>query len=215
MAKPIVVVGAGGFGRETLDVIDAVNAHAERPLWHILAVYDDAPSPENLLRLQQRGVEYGGSVQDLVDRAVPEISYVVAIGAPQVRRRIVAILEKSDLRAATLIHPDSSRGFGVEIGEGTIICAGARLTTNIRIGKHTHLNPNVTIGHDSVLGNFVSLNPASSVSGDCQVSDAVLVGVGAVILNQLVVGEGATVGAAACVVRDVAAGLTVKGVPAR
>jgi serine acetyltransferase len=78
-----------------------------------------------------------------------------------------------------------------------------------------HLNPNVTVGHDTTLGEFVSMNPASSVSGDCVIRDQVLIGVGAVILNQIEVGMGATIGASSCVVKHVHAEVVVKGVPAR
>lgn len=214
MAEPLVLVGIGGFGRETVDVIDAINAAAPKPVWDLLGVVDDAPSDVNLERLALSQVDYIGTT-DVPLQWLSPVSYVVGIGSPRVRRTMAERFDAANFRAATLIHPSATRGFGVTIGDGSVICAGVRLTTNISLGRHVHINPNATVGHDTTLGDFVSMNPSSSVSGDCVIEDEVLIGVGAVVLNQLKVGSGAIVGGAACVVRDVSAEAVVKGVPAR
>jgi sugar O-acyltransferase (sialic acid O-acetyltransferase NeuD family) len=214
VAEDLIIIGAGGFGRETVDVVEAINAAAAAPSWHLLGLVDDALTDSNSQRLHVRGLRHLGSLEDLLAlEARPR--YVVGIGSPSVRRRIVERLDTEGFSAATLIHPQATVGSEVTIGSGSVVCAGARVTTNIQVGRHVHLNPNVTVGHDTVLGDFVSMNPASSVSGDCVLQDEVLIGVGAVVLNQLTVGRGAVVGAAACVVRNVVTGSTVKGVPAR
>ena len=106
------------------------------------------------------------------------------------------------------------------MGEGVVICAGNILTTNIRVGRHVHINLACTISHDVVLGDFVTVAPGAHISGRVHVGDRAYIGTGACIINgesdaPIVIGEDAMVGAAACVTRDVAAGTTVVGVPAR
>lgn len=214
MTDRLVVVGAGGFGREVIDVVDAINDEAGREMWHVMGVVDDAPSQLNLERLGKRGVTFLGAIDAFLACAAAE-HYVVGIGSPAVRRALADMFDAAGWAASTVVHPSATIGFDVRMGDGTVACAGARMTTNISIGRHVHLNPNVTIGHDTILGDFVSMNPASSVSGDCVIEDGVLIGVGGVVLNQLTVGRGATVGGAACVVKNVPPGAVVKGVPAK
>lgn len=205
--RRIVVVGAGGFGRETLDVVAALGDAIR-----LVGVLDDAPSEVNLRRLHDRGVTYLGTIDDWLARG-DDAEYAVAVGSPAMRRALVSRF--AGRTPATLVHPSAGIGVASVLGPGAIVCGGVQVSTNVRLGAHVHLNPNATIGHDAVVGDYVSVNPAATISGDCEIRADVLVGAGAVVLQGLTVGTDAVVGAAACVVRDVPAGTTVKGVPAR
>jgi sugar O-acyltransferase (sialic acid O-acetyltransferase NeuD family) len=202
----LVVVGAGGFGREVLDVAYSCGlADCE--------VVDDAPSPDDLERVRGMGARYVGTLGDWLS-GTTGAPYVIGIGAPDVRARVAQRIGAAR-KAATLVHPSATIGRLTELGAGTVICAGAALSNNVVAGSHVHVNPHATVGHDSVLGDMVSLNPGAIVSGRCLIGEQVLLGAGAVVLQGLVVGRDCTVGAAACVVRDVLPGTVVKGVPAR
>jgi sugar O-acyltransferase (sialic acid O-acetyltransferase NeuD family) len=214
MIQPILLVGAGGFAREVIDVVDAINAAAPSPAWQIVGYVDDGATERNASLMEARRIPSLGPTDAAAQ--LPSTPFVIGIGSPAARRRIAAKLEAfGHAAAAPLLHPTATAGYDVTLGDGSVVCAGVRLTTNIRIGRHVHLNLNSTVGHDCVMGDFVSVNPLGSISGDCTIQDDVLIGVGAVILNGIRVGTRATVGGAACVVRDVATGATVKGVPAR
>lgn len=215
MTTPLVVVGAGGFGRETLDVIEAMNAAAPTPVWDLLGVLDDSLTDLNRDRLAARSVPFLGGIDDFLQGGDTTVAYVVGIGSPVVRRRVAARFDDAGLVPATLIHPSVTRGAVSVFGPGTVLCAGVTISTNVRLGRHVHVNPNATIGHDTEVHDFVSINPLACISGDCAIESDVLVGASAVLLNGLRVGRGAVLGGAACAVRDVAAGTTVVGVPAR
>jgi sugar O-acyltransferase (sialic acid O-acetyltransferase NeuD family) len=216
LTENLVVVGAGGFGREVLDVVDAVNSAGPEPVWTVAGVADDAPTEANLELLRKRSVPFLGATTDLegADAGAP-LHYVVGIGSPRVRRLIANRLDAAGLVAATLVHPSVTMGFDVKIGAGSVLCAGVRLTTHISLGRHVHLNLNATVGHDTTVGDFVSANPLASISGDCMIEADALIGVSGVILNGLTVGRGSVVGGCACVVKDVPPDVVVKGIPAR
>lgn len=212
MAERIVMVGASGFGREALDVLEAMQA-AGADL-EIAGVIDDRPAEINLERLQDRGVAYLGTITDWL--AGPhEEAYLLGIGSPTVRRILVDKLDAQGCRPFTAIHPNASIGSRAAIAEGVVVCAGAVISTNVRLERHVHVNPNATIGHDSILREFVSVNPAAVISGEVIIEPGVLIGAQALVLQQLTVGADTTVGAASLVTKDVPPDVIVKGVPGR
>ena len=108
----------------------------------------------------------------------------------------------------------------VEIGVGTVVCAGSIITTNIRLGRHVQINLDCTIGHDVIIEDFCTLTPGVHVSGVVHIGRGAYIGTGAVILNgtqeaPIEIGEYSVVGAGACVTKSVAQSVTVFGVPAR
>jgi sugar O-acyltransferase (sialic acid O-acetyltransferase NeuD family) len=214
MRRDIVVVGAGGFGRESLDVIEAVNRASDGASWQIIGVADDAPSAASLERLAARGHRHLGPVDEVL-RSGRAAAFVVSIGAASARRSIAARFEEAGWLPATIVHPSAVVGSQTIIGAGTVICSGVQISTNVVLGRHVHLNPGSIVGHDSRLGDFVSINPGAVVSGEVDLQSSVLIGASATILQGLTVGHGATVGASACVTRSVVASTTVVGVPAR
>lgn len=214
MTVPVVVVGAGGFGRETIDVIEAINDENGEDRLTLIGVIDDAPTALNLERLNARHVPYLGAIAQWIDRGEPA-QYLLAVGSPAVRRRLVSCFDVAGRISAGVIHPNAVIGSQVSIGRGAIICGGVHVTTNVTLGAFVHLNINTVVGHDTVLGDFVTVNPTAVVCGDCTVGDEVMLGAASVVLQGVRVGSTATVGACACVVRDVGGATVVKGVPAR
>lgn len=213
MNERLVVIGGGGFGREVLDVIDAINLDQGgfgSPRFDVVGVLAD-PEPD-LTKLAPYGVPYLGGVANLWEQP-EDVGYVIAIGSGDARRRIAELA--GDRPSPVLVHPSATKGREVELGPGTVVCAHVSLTNHISVGRHVHLNLSATVGHDSVLEDFVTVSPLAAVSGNVTLGGCATVGTGATVNERLKVGEGATVGAGGAVVRDVEAGVTVVGVPAR
>ncbi|KFF58751.1 hypothetical protein JF66_16240 [Cryobacterium sp. MLB-32] len=214
MSTELIVVGAGGFGRQTLDVVEALNHAAGSPVFDLLGVVDTNPSDLNRERLEHRGVPHLGTVAEWLAYDYHAL-YLIGIGDPVARQRVDRLFVAAGMVAATAVHPSAWIGSQAAIGDGTVVCGGVQVSTNVHLGRHVHLNPHAAVGHDAVLHDFVSVNPAAIVSGEVEVGERSMIGAGAVILQGLSVGSGAVVGASACVVRNVAGDTVVKGVPAR
>jgi sugar O-acyltransferase (sialic acid O-acetyltransferase NeuD family) len=210
LSEPVVIVGCGGHGREVFSVISAVNDAGGDP-WKVAGFLDDAPAEANLRCLDRLGAGWLGP-SSLLGQL--DVHYVMGIGDPRVRADVAAKLDQLGRPAARLIHPAATIGPANDLADGVVVFAGARITTNVTIGRHVHIGLNATIAHDAILGDCVQLNPQAVISGHCTVGREVLIGANASILQSRTVGDRARVGANACVVRDVGTGTTVKGVPA-
>src|SRR5437870_7342961 len=188
-APGLLIYGANGFGRE-------LAAWAEQASWgndlvHVLGFIDDL-NPQPTIN--------GRQVWPLEEavRRHPEAFVVAAVGGADLREALAARAESAGLMTApALVHP--SVGYDrdhVRIGDGTVICAGTTLTTNIEIGRHVQINLHCTVAHDVELGDFVTLSPGCHISGRVRVGRGAFVGTGAVTINgepgrPLVIGEGA------------------------
>jgi sugar O-acyltransferase (sialic acid O-acetyltransferase NeuD family) len=149
-------------------------------------------------------------------------SVIATVAIAQLRRQLVAKAEAAGFQIAPpLIHPSVEYDRDhVAIGDGSVICPGTTLTTNIEIGRHVQINLHCTIAHDVELGDFVTLSPGCHVSGRVKVGSGAYFGTGAVTVHgkigrKLVIGEGAVLGAGSAVLKDVPPNVTVFGVPAR
>jgi sugar O-acyltransferase (sialic acid O-acetyltransferase NeuD family) len=214
MGRPLLIYGAGGSGRE-------IAAWAARARWMGEAVEllgfiaDDAPAGTRVhglgaWPLAQAAAEFAGA------------GVIAAVGDSRLRERLIAAAEAAGLLSAPpLIHPGVEIDLEhVELGAGVVISPGSVVTTDIRIGRHTQINVNCTVTHDTVIGAFATLSPGTQLSGTNHIGDHAFLGTGAATVNghpghPLRIGDGAVVGAGAVVTRDVAPGTTVVGVPAR
>ncbi len=217
---PLVIVGAGGFGREALVVVRAMDLVA--PTWNVLGFVADGGG--DLDEIEALGVPFLGTVDQLeaggsygADSTPAGMlpRYVIAIGLGAARRSLDKRLTEAGLTPATLIHPSAAIGARCEFAPGVIIAAGVVVTTNVRLGRHVFLNMNATVGHDCVFGDYVTVMPGVNISGRVTLNEGVECGSGAAFLPGVTVGRDTRVGAGAVVTKNLPAGCTAVGIPAR
>jgi sugar O-acyltransferase (sialic acid O-acetyltransferase NeuD family) len=213
--QPLVIIGAGGHGREVLDVVEAVNVVS--PCYEVLGVVADHADVDLLAR---RGTTLLGSPDHLVEGTLADVPadamLVVAVGDPGTRTTLADRLEGAGWAIApALVHPAATVGGDVRLGAGAVLAAGARVTTNVTIGRHVQLNVGAVVSHDSVIGDHATLSPGVLVNGSVRVGEGAFLGTGTIVTPGRTIGRWAVVGAGAVVVHDVPEGVTATGVPAR
>lgn len=210
--KRVVIVGAGGCGREVLWVIRECNEAAiektGQALYQIEGFVDAQKIEDKLC-----DVPYLGSYDWFLTN---EDAYAVcAIGHPRTRQLVVQQLTNLGVKFFSVIHPAVRMSDYVEIGEGSIVCAGAILTTQVKLGKHVQINMNSTIAHDVTIGDFATVAPGANVSGNVSIGQGCDIGTNSSIIQGLKIGVGVILGAGAVVNQDLEENTVAVGVPAK
>jgi sugar O-acyltransferase (sialic acid O-acetyltransferase NeuD family) len=209
----IAVVGAGGFAREVAWLIREINCKDMRYEFLGYVVSD-------LSRLTKNDslTEVLGDFSWLETNRSQIDALALGIGTPKTRLKLSTELETRfpSIEWPVLVHPTVRFDRGTcTIGRGVILCAGVIGTVNVILEPFLMVNLACTIGHEARLGRGSVLNPSVNISGGVILGEGVLVGTGAQILQYVQIGPGATVGAGAVVTKNVLAGHTVVGVPAK
>lgn len=192
------IIGAGGFGREVY--------------WSL----SDKERKDCVFFVDDKFYDEKDEKIKPISSFDPEIyEIVVAVGDPQSREKIINSLPKNTKFFTHIHHSVQILGNDVEIGEGSIICAGSILTTNIKIKKHCHLNLNSTIGHDCEIGDYFTTAPGAKVSGNCVIGDRVYLGTNSSIKQKIKICDDVTIGMNAAVVKDITENGIYVGVPAK
>jgi sugar O-acyltransferase (sialic acid O-acetyltransferase NeuD family) len=209
--RSLLLVGAGGFGREAAEVVRAVNAR--QPQWDLLGFLDDMTS---LQGGEVDGIPVLGPADAVHE--YPDAQLAVCAGRPDnyfSRKRLVRRMELPGARYATIVHPAAVIPAGARLGPGTVVLAGVVLTTSISVGSHVAVMPGVILTHDDLVCDYVTLASGARLGGGVRVGEGAYIGAGAHVRGEITIGPWALVGMGSVVVRDVPAGEVWAGVPAR
>lgn len=208
--KDIAVFGVGGFGREVLTIIDAINK--VEPTWNVIGFFDDGYP----VGYEVHGYRNLGGVKELNEWAAP-LSVTIAIGTPSIKKKILGKIHNENIDFPTLIHPTVVIGDNdtVRIGKGCIICAYSMITCDAEVGDFVIFNLDCTLGHDTVVHDYSAFMPSCNISGEVEIGEGVYCGTGVKIINQTSIGDNTIVGAGAVVTKPLPCSCTAVGIPAK
>lgn len=203
----LIIVGAGGCGREVYEMAKQVFSPAEYDMPGFLS--DD-------LHILDDFAGIGPVLDTIVDYQPRENDrFLLAIGDVQGRKKVALALQERGAKFLTLVHPTAVVSPTATLGEGVIVYPFAMISCQVTIGDFVMLNAYAGCGHDAVLGDFSVLCPNAAVLGWAELAPEVFLATHAAVAPKKKVGRGAVVSANSSVLRDVPPDGFVCGVPGK
>lgn len=207
------VYGASGYGREVMPLARQQLRMRGLPSDRLVFI-DDRPEASEVNG--HRVLSYGEFLQVDAD----ERYATLAIANSDVRARLAARCAADGVGPWAVTADNAVVMDDVQLGEGAILSPFVTLTSNIRIGAHFHANIYSYVAHDCSIGDYVTFAPGVKCNGNVTIEDHAYIGTGAVIKQgnprePLRIGRGAVIGMGAVVTKNVPAGVTVVGNPAK
>lgn len=204
--KKIIIIGAGGFGREILDTLNYIN-NVEKS-YEIVGFVDNVISSGTLVN----GLEVLGNEKAL--ESYPNISLVIAIGDPYVRKKYFELYScKFDF--PVIIHPTAVISEFAQIGFGSIVQAFCIVAANSTIGNCVSINARSGVGHDAIVGDYTSIQSFCDITGNNNVGKLCFLGTGVKIIPKLFIADESYLCAGSVVFKDILKKSKVLGNPGK
>ena len=210
MVKKIVLIGAGGCGREVAYLISEKNQR--KKTYELLGFLDDGPNFDRNSDIN--GYPWLGKSDWIIDHK-EDIVCTCTIGDAAIKARVQRRLMEQGVHFETLIAISGGITPYTQIGPGCILYWNAGVSVNCKIGAGVLLNEGVKVGHDVTIGDYTSIMTGSAISGGCEIGDEVEIGGHAFVIPRRKIGSRAHVAAGSIVFSNVKAGTTVLGNPAK
>lgn len=206
VVKPLVfVLGAGGHAKMVIETLVSMDRY------ELYGCLDTAPTSEKLLGFPI----FPENPQTLATLLDAKAHALVALGDNKLRQRVTLKLQELGFSFATAIAQSAYVSPSAIVGSGTVIMPKVVVGASAKIGQGVVLNTASSVDHDVDIGDFVHVAPGCHLAGNVRVEQGAMLGIGTCVIPERHIGAWAILGANSTVVRDVPAGTTYIGTPAR
>lgn len=204
----IIIIGAGGFALEVIDLIESINLTREK--YTILGLLDDH---KNDFILDTYDVI--GKVSDY--KKFSKHSFVIAIANPQIRESIYSELKLNRIKTPNLVHPETeiSKYTTLKDDSGIIINYATQVSAKVKIEEAVIIDSKSYIGHETILKSFVTVYPGVNISGENMINNKTEIGLGSNIIQGLTVGSNTLIGAGSTVINNIEDNVVAVGTPCK
>jgi sugar O-acyltransferase (sialic acid O-acetyltransferase NeuD family) len=208
--KPILIYGAGGFGKEIALLINEINEVS--PTWELKGFIDDGLPLGTYIKY---GSVLGGI--DFLNAYQNEVAVVFSIANPFILKAVVEKITNSNIYFPNIISPGVKfyEIESVKMGQGNVLINGCRLSCDIELGDFNLFNGFVAIGHDVKVGSYNIFSPSTRLSGSVTLHDQNFFGVNSIVLQGVNIGSNTKVGVMSVIMKDTKDGYLYFGNPAR
>jgi sugar O-acyltransferase (sialic acid O-acetyltransferase NeuD family) len=228
--QDLVIIGAGGFGREVLTwAMDHPASYSGK--WRFKGFLDTRSgildkfaksasdlkgaipaSSESRARFQ-RGQ---GIIGDPFTYEPKENDiFLCAIGEPSERRRYSTPISDKGGSFVSLIHPTALVSAFVTMGRGTIVGPFAAISPDTALGDFNTINSYTAIAHDVTIGSYCQIDGHCLIAGRAKLGSEVKVHAGSIVTPDVEIGDKVVVGAGSVVLGKIPADITIYGNPAK
>lgn len=202
----LVLVGAGGLAREVLALLRRTAEYT------VVGLLDEDPAMWGRVF---DGVPVLGGLEE--KQRFPLAKLLLCVGRGTHRHTLANRLDglgHHEQDYATVVHDSVAVPDDCTIAPGSVLLAGVVLTTNVTIGRHVVVMPNVTLTHDALIEPFATLCAGVALGGNVWVGERAYLGMNSSVREGVQIGSDAVIGMGAVVLRAVPDGEVWLGVPA-
>ena len=202
----VLIIGAGGHGKVVLDILRRAGEHTP------VGFLDADPT---LAGREISGVPVLGSIHLLGKLKSKAAGAIIAIGDNRTRLSYAQKMQSSGWTLVRAIHPSAVVAASAQVGINVVVAAGAVIGVDSTVTDSAIINTCAVVDHECTIGSAAHICPGALLAGRVTVGEGAFVGLGSRVIQCLAIGAWSTVGAGAVCTREVPAGATVVGVPAR
>ena len=188
MKKSLILIGCGGHAKSIIEIIESSNN------WKILGLI----GCNEELNKKLLGYDVIGTDEDLKYLRESVSFCFISIGQIKNSQKRYAISEKLKnldfkfpnlLASSSIVSNHAKLQYGISVGHGAIINAGAN------IGENCIINSNALIEHDVKVGEFSHISTGALVNGNVKIGKNSFIGSGSIIREGLEIPENSIIGA--------------------